>query len=67
MRREALQAALGLADRKSFQQRYLKPALEAGLVERTLPDKPHSRLQQYRLSARGSMLAAELHHAAGEG
>ena len=35
MRREALQAALGLADRKSFQQRYLKPALEAGLIERS--------------------------------
>lgn len=27
MKREALQAALGLSDRKSFRERYLKPAL----------------------------------------
>ncbi|GDY15089.1 cell filamentation protein Fic [Planctomycetota bacterium] len=51
--RAAIQKALGLADRKSFSQRYLQPALEAGLVELTLPDKPNSRLQQYRLTARG--------------
>ena len=51
--RAALQKALGLADRKSFSQRYLQPALEAGLVEQTRPDAPNSRFQQYRLTARG--------------
>ena len=51
--RAALQAALGLADRKSFTQRYLQPALDAGLIELTRPDKPNSRLQQYRLTAQG--------------
>jgi hypothetical protein len=38
-----------LSDRKSFRERYLLPALKAGLVEMTLPDKPKSRLQKYRI------------------
>jgi len=40
---------LGLNHRPTFRKNYLQPALEAGLIERTLPDKPNSRLQQYRL------------------
>ncbi len=40
---------LSLSDRKSFRERYLRPALQAGLIEMTLPDKPNSRLQKYRL------------------
>ncbi|WP_454831683.1 Fic family protein [Pseudoxanthomonas wuyuanensis] len=51
--REALQQALGLSDRKSFRQAYLAPALSAGLVEMTLPDKPNSRQQKYRLTSKG--------------
>ncbi|MGR7920137.1 Fic family protein [Zobellella denitrificans] len=43
MGRETLQAALGLSDRKSFRERYLKPALDDGLIEMTIPDKPNSR------------------------
>jgi hypothetical protein len=53
MDREALQAALGLSDRKSFRERYLKPALDGGLVEMTIPDKPNSRLQRYKLTDKG--------------
>jgi Fic family protein len=56
MGREALQQALGLADRKSFRERYLQPALAAGLIEMTIPDKPNSRLQQYRMTAKGKQL-----------
>lgn len=53
MGREALQSALGLSDRKSFRERYLKPALTDGLIEMTIPDKPNSRLQKYRLTDKG--------------
>jgi len=41
--------ALHLANRQSFMRVYLHPALELGLVEMTIPDKPNSRLQQYRV------------------
>lgn len=41
---------LGLSHRPTFRQNYLQPALDAGLIERTLPDKPNSRLQKYRHS-----------------
>jgi len=53
MSREELQTALGLADRKSFRERYLKPVLDDGLIEMTIPDNPGSRLQKYRLTDKG--------------
>lgn len=43
-----LMNSLGLSHRHTFRQNYLNPALEAGLIERTIPDKPTSRLQKYR-------------------
>ncbi len=52
MSRSELQEALALKDRKSFVQRYLTPAMEAGLIEMTLPEKPRSSLHKYRLSTR---------------
>jgi len=58
--RDELQGELGLKDRKSFQSLYLKPALEAGLVEMTIPDKPSSRNQAYRLTLLGLKLQQEL-------
>ena len=51
--RKNLQNALGLKDRKSFRQRYLLPAIKQGLVEMTLPNKPQSSLQKYRLTRTG--------------
>jgi len=51
MSRSELMDALRLSDAKSFRSRYLLPALEANLIEMTLPDKPNSRLQKYRLVA----------------
>lgn len=50
--REELQVALDLTDRERFRKSYLLPAVEAGLIERTIPHKPNSRLQKYRLTAK---------------
>jgi hypothetical protein len=58
MGREALQSALGFSDRKSFRERYLKPELADGLIEMTIPDKPNSRLQKYRLTDKGRQCLA---------
>jgi hypothetical protein len=44
---------MGLADREHFRKTYLAPALEQGVIEMTLPDKPNSRSQRYRLTALG--------------
>ncbi len=48
-----IQKRLGLKHRPTFRANYLRPALEGGLVEMTLPEKPSSRLQQYRLTVVG--------------
>ena len=53
MGRSELQGVLGLRDRKSFIERYLHPAIEAGLVEMTRPEEPNSRFQKYRLTGKG--------------
>ena len=56
MGRAELQAALRLTHRQHFITAYLRPALEAGLVEMTLPDKPTSMNQRYRRTAAGAAL-----------
>ncbi|MCX5794653.1 MAG: hypothetical protein NTY77_04055 [Elusimicrobia bacterium] len=47
---------LKMKDRNHLRQHYLDPALDAGLIELTIPDKPNSRLQKYRLTANGETL-----------
>ena len=37
-----------------FRHAYLLPALRAGLIEMTIPDKPRSSRQRYRLTPAGS-------------
>ncbi len=48
-----LMNAVDLSHRPTFRQNYLHPALAAGLIEMTIPDKPNSRNQKYRLTAKG--------------
>ena len=57
MGRAQLQSALRLAHSDHFTASYLRPALEAGLIEMTLPDKPTSRHQRYRRTPAGEALA----------
>lgn len=52
--------ALGLRNRSNLVVNYLRPALDAGLVEMTIPDKPTSRRQKYRLTRRGREVRAIL-------
>ena len=40
---------LGLSHRPTFRQNYLNPALSHGVIEMTIPEKPNSRNQKYRL------------------
>ena len=54
--RKALMEKLNLKGRDNFEKLYLAPALQASLIERTLPDKPNSRLQQYRLTVKDRSL-----------
>ena len=58
--RNELQGLLALKHRDSFTASYLEPALTAGLIEMTIPDKPRSRLQKYRLTRTGQGLVAAL-------
>jgi len=51
--RSQLQKDLRLKGRANFLRLYLFPALKAGLLEMTIPAKPNSRLQKYRLTAKG--------------
>jgi ATP-dependent DNA helicase RecG len=53
MSRAQLQQTLELSDREHFSKEYLQPALASGLVEMTIPDKPRSSKQQYRLTEIG--------------
>ena len=51
--RKELQDNLGLKNRDYFRKNYLNPALDAGLIERTLPQAPKSKFQKYRLTQAG--------------
>ena len=44
-----LMQLVGLTQRATFQKNYLNPAIDAGLIERSIPDKPKSPKQRYRL------------------
>lgn len=63
MGRAELMAVLGLKDEKHFREHYQQAAIAKGLIEMTIPDKPRSRLQKYRLTLLGKqVLAAKDQH-----
>lgn len=58
MGKTELAGALGHAMVSGALHRHVGRLKNAGLIEPTLPDKPNSRLQQYRLTAAGRELIA---------
>lgn len=54
--RSQLQSKLGLLDREHFRKSYLQPAIDAGLIALTIPDKPTSSKQQYILTDIGERM-----------
>lgn len=58
--KQELLAALGLSNAYLNYKRHIVPLLEQNLIAMTIPDKPQSRLQRYRLTAQGQALLAAL-------
>jgi ATP-dependent DNA helicase RecG len=58
---KAIMAELGLKHWKTFQRNYLNPLLDKGWLERTIPDKPRSRLQRYRTTETGRRALGRRH------
>ena len=56
----SLMRMLSLSHRPTFRANYLKPSLQNGWIEMTLPSSPSSSRQRYRLTDRGRRLAAAL-------
>ena len=48
-----MQEALGLKHEEHFREAYLMPGLKGGLIEMTIPGKPKSSKQKYRLTEKG--------------
>jgi ATP-dependent DNA helicase RecG len=48
-----LMAVLSWTNRTKFRNKYLNFLIGEGLLEMTIPDKPQSSLQRYRLTAKG--------------
>lgn len=53
-----LRSVLGIKHRPTFRNNYLHPALDAELIEMTIPEKPNSSKQKYRLTIKGKNLLA---------
>ena len=51
---------MGLKDRTKFRRKYIHPLLDTGILELTIPDKPKSQHQKYRLTAKGVEIAEKL-------
>lgn len=48
----------GRTNRTKFRNSVLKPMMQAGLIEMTVPDRPRSSNQKYRITERGRALLA---------
>ena len=60
MRRTEIQVALGLKHEDHFRDAYLLPALAARFIEMTVPEKPRSSKQRYRLTRLGRAVVGKV-------
>ena len=60
MSRNDLLNAFNFKSTKNLRKRYLVPALEQGFIEMTIPEKPNSRNQRYRLTEKGRVVQKQL-------
>jgi hypothetical protein len=60
MSRLEIQEKLGLTDKRNFVGLYLNPAISKGYVEMTIPEKPKSSKQKYRLTEKGLEMKKKL-------
>jgi ATP-dependent DNA helicase RecG len=58
--RVELQQLLELKDEKNFRENYQQKALKQEWIEMTIPEKPNSKNQKYRLTAKGKILQIQL-------
>jgi len=58
LERVEIEQALGPRHEERFRKACLNPASTSGGIEMTIPEKPESRLQEYRLTPRGRHLPA---------
>ncbi len=59
-KRDELMRKNSVSHREYFRSSYLKPAIEKGLIELTIPNKPKSKNQKYRLTSLGQKLREKL-------
>ena len=57
---QLIREGLKLKDRTYVREAYINPALKSGFIEMTIPDKPTSHLQKYRLTAKGNRVVRQL-------
>ena len=57
-----LMELVGRTNRTKFREQVLNPIIETRLIEMTIPDKPRSSKQKYRLTEKGRALQSQLTH-----
>jgi ATP-dependent DNA helicase RecG len=50
---------VGRTDRTKFRNLLIRPLLQSGLLQLTVPEKPQSRMQRYRLTPAGEAALRE--------
>jgi ATP-dependent DNA helicase RecG len=67
MTRGEIMRKLGLKDEKHFRENYQQVTVKLGLIEMTIPDKPRSSKQRYRITAFGEEFLRKTDHDKGSG